>query len=342
MTNVELPIVIYSYYSVTGTPNNITTAEVLAQPSEPVNSTTPKWSGITISNLDNTSSGSGDIGGIIWGPVEWPISNLTLVCITNTAPKTFDLYNVYGVKIIDSQFNFSSGNTFTLCNAGITISNTIPGVVVDSFTGATSTNSMAFYNASSSMSSANLFAANPVTISGGVLSDTTNLALPASTTQNFVLGTNSSTIAVTGNLTLDSTLNISSGAGFTATNYTLFTYTGSLSAAPVLGATPTGFEGYTYALNTSTAGEVVLVVSPPPPPSFSTSSFVSSNGSLIFSGTGGVINGAYYVLTATNIALPLNQWLPVATNHFDGSGNFIFTNAAQTNVPQTYFLLEIP
>jgi hypothetical protein len=84
------------------------------------------------------------------------------------------------------------------------------------------------------------------------------------------------------------------------------------------------------------------VVSPPSPPSFGTASFVSSNGTLILSGSGGVTNGAYLVLASTNIALPLNQWTPIATNQFDSSGNFIFTNAVQMIAPQTFFLLQIP
>jgi len=340
MTNVELPIVIYTYYNVTETPDNITTAEVLAQ-LEPVNSTTPKWSGITISNLNIISGSSSKIGGIIWGPVEWPISNLSLVCITNNAPGAFDLYNVYGVQIINSQFNFSSGDTFTLCNAGVTISNTVSGGPVETINGAGSANSLALYNASVSMGGASPLTANPITISGGVLA-TTN-TFPASTTQNFFLGANSSTIAVTGNLTLDSTLNIAGAGGFTATNYTLFTYTGTAGGQPVLGATPAGFEGYTYSLFTNTAAkEVLLEVSPPSPPSFGSASFNSSNGSLILSGASGATNGAYNVLTSTNIALPLNQWTPIATNQFNSSGNFIFTNAVQTNVSQRFFLLQLP
>ena len=261
MTNVNLPIVIYSHYNDTGTPDNITPAEVLAASNTaPVNATTPVWRDITISNL--TVASSPVIGGIIWGPTEMPISNLTLVCITNTAPKTFDLYNVKGVQIIDSQFTFASGNTFTLCNAGVTISNTVPTSRVVTIGGATSANSLALYNTIASMSSANLFAANPFTISSSVLTDTADLTLPNSTVQNFVLGTNSSTVAVTGNLTLNSTLNITNGSGFTATNYTLFAYTGSLSGQPALGATPTSFAG--YGLDTSTAGLVNLVVSSVP------------------------------------------------------------------------------
>src|ERR1700677_3811112 len=89
----------------------------------------------------------GDIGGIFWGPEELPLSNLTLVCITNNAPNTFDLYNVYGVQIINSQFNFSSGNTLTLCNAGVTISNSVAGNRVVTIGGASSTNSLALFHA---------------------------------------------------------------------------------------------------------------------------------------------------------------------------------------------------
>jgi hypothetical protein len=342
MTNVELPIDIYTYYSVTGTPTSISTAEVLSQPKQAVNSTTPKWDGILISNLNIISGGNSSIGGIVWGPVEWPISNITLVNITNNAPKTFDLYNVYGVQVINSQFNFNSGSTFTLCNAGLTVSNTVPGGPVETITGAISTNSLALYNASASLSSTNLFGANPVTVSGGVLTDTGSLTLPAATTQNFFVGTNNSAIAATGNLTLASTLDIFNAAGFTATNYTLFTYTGSLSGTPVLGVTPAGFEGYTYALNTGTAGQVMLVVTPPSSPSFNNTSFFSGNGNLVMSGTGGVAKGIYYVLTTTNLALPLNQWTTNGTYQFDASGNFIFTNVVQANVAQRFFRLQIP
>ena len=60
------------------------------------------------------------------------------------------------------------------------------------------------------------------------------------------------------------------------------------------------------------------------------------------SGSGGTTNGTYYVLVSTNIALPMNQWMPIATNLFDGSGNFIFTNAINPGNPQTFYLLQIP
>jgi LEA14-like dessication related protein len=261
MTNVSLPIVIYSYYNDTGTPDNITPAEVLAASNTaPITATTPVWSNITISNLTATSP---TMGGIIWGPTEMPISNLTLVDITNTAPKTMDLYNVYNAKIIDSQFNFSSGNTYTLCNAGVTISNSVPAGNPVTIGGAPSVNSLALYNALAAMASPNLFSVNPLVIGGSLLTNSVSLSLPAGSVQNFSLGTNSSTVVVSGNLTLNSTLNVTNAGGFTATNYTLFSYTGTLSGQPVLGATPASVAGYTYSLDTSTPGQVNFLVTPP-------------------------------------------------------------------------------
>jgi hypothetical protein len=65
-------------------------------------------------------------------------------------------------------------------------------------------------------------------------------------------------------------------------------------------------------------------------------------GNLILSGAGGPANGTYYVLTSTNIALPVAQWTPIATNFFDGSGAFSFTNSAPPANPQQFYLLQTP
>jgi hypothetical protein len=67
-----------------------------------------------------------------------------------------------------------------------------------------------------------------------------------------------------------------------------------------------------------------------------------SGGGFILSGAGGVTNGTYYVLISTNLLLPLTNWTSIATNQFDSEGDFIFTNTAQTNVPQLFYLLQLP
>ena len=68
----------------------------------------------------------------------------------------------------------------------------------------------------------------------------------------------------------------------------------------------------------------------------------AGGGSFVLSGTGGGSNGTYYVLISSNLAVPLTNWTLMATNQFDGLGNFIFTNTAQTNAPQEFYLLQMP
>ena len=70
---------------------------------------------------------------------------------------------------------------------------------------------------------------------------------------------------------------------------------------------------------------------------------VSLNGAnLILAGTNGTAGGMYYVLSSTNVALPLTQWAPVLTNKFDSSGNFAVTNAVAPGVSQQFYILELP
>jgi T5SS/PEP-CTERM-associated repeat protein len=63
---------------------------------------------------------------------------------------------------------------------------------------------------------------------------------------------------------------------------------------------------------------------------------------LIFGGSGGTSNGHYHVLAATNVALPLAQWTPIATNLFDNAGHFHFTNTIVPGVPQKFYRLMFP
>ncbi len=67
-----------------------------------------------------------------------------------------------------------------------------------------------------------------------------------------------------------------------------------------------------------------------------------SGGNIAISGTGGPANRDYFVLTATNVALPLINWTRLQTNRFDTGGSFGFTNAVDSNVPQQFFLLQLP
>jgi alpha-tubulin suppressor-like RCC1 family protein len=64
---------------------------------------------------------------------------------------------------------------------------------------------------------------------------------------------------------------------------------------------------------------------------------------LVLTATNGLWNGTYLALTSTNLAQPLSQWAPVATNTLDGSGPFtiIVTNGVNTSESKRFFTLRL-
>jgi len=62
-------------------------------------------------------------------------------------------------------------------------------------------------------------------------------------------------------------------------------------------------------------------------------------GKLVLSGTGGVPGYSYAEVSATNLNPPV-VWVPVATNHFDGSGNFSYTNTVNPAAPQLFLRVQ--
>ncbi len=174
--------------------------------------------------------------------------------------------------------------------------------------------------------------------SAGTLKISEGLVLGSGTILNFELGTVSDQVIVTNDLTLAGTLNVTNLAGFGAGSYPLFTYGGALSLGTVtLGTKP---AGYNYSISSNTPGQINLVVTPITPPSFG--SVVVSGGNFIFTGSNGVLLGNYYVLTTTNLTLPLANWTRLATNSFDAGGNFNFTNSFNANSPQSFYRLQLP
>jgi polygalacturonase len=262
MTNIaDFPILIYSYYNTDGSPNGITAAAAAATNAAPVTSTTPIWRNILISNITATVASGGEAG-MIWGRTELPVTNVTLSRVSITAPLNFNLYNAYGAQFVDSRITLpGSLKTFSLYNAQLAITNSAPATNVFSMDGLGSPNSLALYNARAAMSDNTLLSANPITLSASTLSNSTGASLSAASVVNFLLGSNNAAVAVSGNLTLNSTLNITNGSGFGPGTYTLFTYSGSLSGTPLLGAQP---PGYNCSLNTNTAKQISLVVGSPP------------------------------------------------------------------------------
>jgi hypothetical protein len=111
-------------------------------------------------------------------------------------------------------------------------------------------------------------------------------------------------------------------------------YTGSF--ASITPSAPGG--GLAWDTSQLNYGLLNVVAAPAQP---AINSVAISAGSLVFSGTNGTASGTFYVLTATNLAIPLTNWVILATNSFDASGNFSVTNTVNRGTPQQFYQIEL-
>ena len=214
MTNVGYPILIYSYYDLVGTPNNITPTTAANSSPVPVVNATPWWRNITIRNLTATNSTGSNIAGIIWGRQEACISNVTLQNVSFVAPsKSFNVYNARNVRILDSNLTApnSGTNTLNLYNAEVVVTNTAPNANVFTLGGLTrsgTNNALTFINGRAAINEAPLLNGGPITLAKSTL--TLNPA-SVNSTNNPITVVDASTLAVTsGNNALNGAL---SGSG---------------------------------------------------------------------------------------------------------------------------------
>ena len=262
MTNVNFPIQVYGYYLWYGTPSSITPAIAASTNAvSPIDTYTPAFRNITFSNITATSVSSYPIG-IIWARTEMPATNIVFNKVNITGDESFDLYNVVGAQFIDCNLKTSSANTtFLLYDAQVSVTNSALTNTLFTFDGLTTNgygNSFSFYNTTASLKNTNAFDDGPLTLSASTFTVSNNLALRPTTTLNYFLGTNTTKVAIVGNLALGGTNNFSAANGFTNGNYTVMTYTGSLSGSvPAIGSVP---PNYNYSFSTNTAGQVNLIV----------------------------------------------------------------------------------
>jgi len=306
MTNLRYAAIsIHSYYNSDNDPIGVTPATAAAQAGAAISSTTPIWRNIVISNVTATVSSLGQAC-VIWGRKELPVTNIFLSNLNITAPATFALYNVYNSQFIDSTITMSSSSkTFSLYNAGVALTNSAPRTNVFSIDGLAGTNSLALFKARATMSDLAALGANPLTIAASTLSNSTSLTLPVSGVVNFGLGLNPATLAVSGDLNLNCTLNFSDAGGLVPGTYTLFTYTGTFSGNPAVGAVP---AGYNYRLDTNTTGQLNLQLFTTPAATLG-SPILTTNGSFKFLVSG--VSGFHYLVEQSS---NLFDWLPFITN----------------------------
>ena len=202
------------------------------------------------------------------------------------------------------------------------------------FTGATLTGNGSISSATTIDNGATLAPGNP----GGTFTIVNSLTLNDSSLLQFGLGSNSDSVAVSGDLVLSGLLSVTNAGGFGVGIYPLFTYGGALAFGNLtLASAPAGFI---CSFNTNTPGVVSLVVAPTTPPKLATP--VLSGTNLIFTATNGVPLGAVYLLATTNLTLPLATWPRLATNQFDGAGHLVLTNFPNSNGRPAFYVLQIP
>jgi hypothetical protein len=139
---------------------------------------------------------------------------------------------------------------------------------------------------------------------------------------------------VTSNLTIAGsadTINVTSLPGIStvpSTNVLIQSLTPISGADFALGGPlPAGYTGHLQLSQDSTALQLVVTVAPTfptTPPKITGVSFQPATGTVLITGTGtnGLANSLYFVLTSTNVALPLSSWTVEGANTFDTNGNF--------------------
>jgi hypothetical protein len=148
-------------------------------------------------------------------------------------------------------------------------------------------------------------------------------------------------LQVTGTLTYGGSLTVSKlgpdalSAGDEFILFAVDEYAGAFSsvALPALGS------GLAWTNSLAQDGSIAVVEAARP---LQFNSLAVTGSQLLSSGSGGASSGTYRVLATTNAVLPMTQWTQVATNLFDDTGNFHFTNTSTPGVPRQSYRLLFP
>jgi autotransporter-associated beta strand protein len=177
----------------------------------------------------------------------------------------------------------------------------------------------------------------------GTLTFSNTLALATGSTNLFEISksplTNDS-VVVLGALTNGGTLTIANvggsdlGVGDSFKLFNAGSYNGTF-AKVILPPLNLGLAWNTGALNTS--GVISVVPAPPV-----LGCLTVTNSSVTLNGSGGMATSNFYVLSSTNLTLPLSNWIRLLTNQFDTNGSFILINDLDTNAAQNFYRLQLP
>jgi autotransporter-associated beta strand protein len=295
--------------------------------------------------FSNEVSGSGGFVSYVFGNTESLVfsasntysgptvigTNLTLAVTGNGSISHSSLIFFGGSSSTDVAFDVSgrTDKTFTLAS-GQTLSG-IGGINGSLVVSAGATLSPAGTNTilgitSGANATGTISATNAIVLNG-----TTIIKLNGSGT-NDVIQSIGSSIIYGGILNL---VNISSAPLAAGNSFQIFnamSYSGSFT-----NITPATLDaGLAWDTSQLNLGKLKIVAVPSP----IINSVTMSGNSLIFSGTNGVANGNYIVLTSTNLTTPLISWTVLFTNAFDANGIFHVTNTISTGNLQQFYRLQ--
>jgi alpha-galactosidase len=168
---------------------------------------------------------------------------------------------------------------------------------------------------------------NNLTLNGG---SSTQMKLNKSLATNDV-------VKVTGTLNYGGTLVLTNLSGALANGDSFKLFSAANYSGAFTNISP-AIPGINLAWNTNGLpnGILSVIASPTPPPKIAAMKMSGNN--FVLSGSNGVSGWPYYVLTSTNVSLPVTNWTILLSNTFDGGGNFNFTNPANGPVQQFYLL----
>lgn len=275
-------------------------------------------------------------------------STFSGVISSNTAVTTANTVIVQ--KVGTGKLTLSGDSTFA---GGMTVSNGT--LIVNNITGSgTGTGALAMRSGTTLggiglIGSATTIESGAILAPGdplGKLTFNSTLTLVAGCTNRFELNATTVTndvVKTIGAISYAGGLVVSNTTGTLAAGqtYKLFEatgYSGSFSSISL----PTLPSPNLYWTNRLTTDGTIAVVSSAPatPPAFTAATVIGSN--LVMAGTNGQANAAYYVLRATNAGLPMSSWNRIATNNFNGSGNFTFSNTISPATPLQFYRLQLP
>jgi predicted esterase len=78
-----------------------------------------------------------------------------------------------------------------------------------------------------------------------------------------------------------------------------------------------------------------------PPATFNFTAVSANGGTFVFGGSNSVPFATGYLLTSTNLQIPVSQWQCIATNWCDASGSLMFTNNLDPNENQRFYILQL-